>query len=60
MYKYQKLAAMHRRELYQEAEKQRVLRLVKPSLRNALAHRLYRVAQWLEPETQGERVLNVR
>ena len=59
----EKLAATHRHDLYQEAEKQRALRLATPSLRNALAQKLYRIAEWLEPEAKeakSKRVLNVR
>ena len=59
----EKLAAIYRHDLRQEADKQRALRSVKPSLRNVLAHRLYRIAEWLEPstqETKSKRVLNIR
>lgn len=59
----EKLAAVYRHDLRQEAEKQRALRSVKPSLRNALAQRLYSIAEWLEPsaqKTKSKRVLNVR
>ena len=60
---HQKLAAMYRSDLYREAEKQRALRSAKLSLRNTLAQKLYRIAEWLEPEskeTQSGRVLNAR
>ena len=60
---HQKLVAVHRHDLRREADRQRALRLAKPSLRNALAQKLYRLAEWLEPEThnaKGKRVLNIR